>query len=64
MPLSTTTPGLVEAPQAVGDERQRSFDSVKELNAAIRRLHRRLQRPLPTLRLDQDRRRLTAPRDP
>ena len=36
--------------------RRGTFTSVKDLIAAIGDLHRRLERPLPTLRLDQDRR--------
>ena len=42
--------------------RRGSFDSVPELVAAIRDLHRRLERALPPVRLDQDGRRDPAPR--
>jgi hypothetical protein len=41
--------------------RRGSFTSVKDLTAAIRTLHRRLQRPLPALHLDQNRRRHPRP---
>ena len=44
--------------------RRGSFDSVKQLDRRDPRVHRRLQRPLPALRLDQDRRRDPAPRHP
>ena len=37
--------------------RRGTFTSVKDLIAAIEHLHRRLERPLPALHLDQDRRR-------
>ena len=37
--------------------RRGTFTSVKDLIAAIERLHRRLERPLPAFHLDQDRRR-------
>ena len=36
--------------------RRGTFDSVRDLIAAIRRLHRRLERTLPTVHLDQGRR--------
>ena len=44
--------------------RRGTFASVKELVAAITPLHRRLERPLPPVHLDQDRRRDPAPRPP
>ena len=44
--------------------RRGTFTSVRDLIAAIRSLHRRLERPLRTLRLDQNRRRPTRPRNP
>ena len=44
--------------------RRGTFTSVKDLIAAIETLHRRLERPLPPVHLDQDRRRDPRPRPP
>ena len=44
--------------------RRGSFTSVEDLIAAIEDLHRRLERPLPPLHLDQDRRRDTPEMPP
>ncbi len=44
--------------------RRGTFTSVKDLITAIETLHRRLERTLPPLHLDQDRRRTTRPMPP